>query len=189
LDEAADREEPLATLLALHDALGAVGIPYMVTGAVASFVYGLPRFTHDLDLVVQMRKAHVPRLVSQLGAAWYADSESIEEAIAHGSQFNLISHETGFKVDVWLLTEEPFDQSRFSRRRCEEIEGRDISVPSAEDAILAKLRWYKQAPSDRHLDDAREVLESFAEELDLDYLQGWADRLGVADMLEEVRSL
>jgi hypothetical protein len=188
VDEAANREEPLATLLALHDALEAAGIPYMVTGSVASFVYGLPRFTHDLDLVVQMRKAHIARLASELGTGWYVDSEWIEEAIARGSQFNVISHETGFKVDVWLLTDEPFDQSRFSRRRCEEIEGRGISVPSAEDAILAKLRWYKQAPSDRHLDDAREVWESFAQELDLDYLQDWADRLGIADILEEVRS-
>jgi len=160
----------------------------MVTGSVASFVYGLPRFTHDLDLVVQMRKAHIPRLVSELGPGWHADPESIEDAIARRSQFNIISHETGFKVDIWLLTDEPFDLSRFSRRRGEEIEGRDIPVPSGEDAILAKLHWYKQAPSDRHIDDAREVWGCFAQDLDLDYLRHWADRLAVGDILDEIRS-
>ena len=44
--------------------LNPVRIPYMVTGAVASIVYGQPRFTHDLDLVVRFDKKQIPLFVS-----------------------------------------------------------------------------------------------------------------------------
>ncbi len=31
-----------------------LGLRYMVTGAVASIIYGEPRFTHDIDLVIEV---------------------------------------------------------------------------------------------------------------------------------------
>ena len=35
--------------------LNKADISYIITGAVASIIYGEPRLTHDLDLVVMMR--------------------------------------------------------------------------------------------------------------------------------------
>ena len=34
--------------------LNSLGIPYVITGAVASIIYGEPRLTHDLDLLVKL---------------------------------------------------------------------------------------------------------------------------------------
>jgi hypothetical protein len=34
--------------------LNTIDIRYMVTGAVASIIYGEPRLTHDIDLVVEL---------------------------------------------------------------------------------------------------------------------------------------
>ena len=34
--------------------LNASGMRYMITGAVASIVYGEPRLTHDIDLVMEL---------------------------------------------------------------------------------------------------------------------------------------
>jgi hypothetical protein len=34
--------------------LNGLGVPYMVTGSVAGIVYGEPRVTHDVDLVVAL---------------------------------------------------------------------------------------------------------------------------------------
>ena len=188
MDEAADRKEPLASLLTITRALESVGVPYMVTGSVASFVYGLARFTHDLDVVVQMDPDNLPPLIDALGDAWFVDTESAEAAVISGSQFNVISEETGFKVDFWPLGEGPFDRSRFARRRREAVGDAEVWVPSPEDVILGKLDWYRRAPIERHLDDAREVWGCFSGELDLDYMRHWADRLGVADLLDEMRS-
>jgi hypothetical protein len=186
VDEAADREEPLASLLTIARALDSIGVPYMVTGSVASFVYGLARFTHDLDVVVRMELGNLPSLIDALGDAWFVDSESAEAALTSRLQFNIISRETGFKVDFWPLTGDPFDQSRFSRRRAQKVKDAHVFVPSPEDVILGKLDWYRQAPIERHLDDAREVYESFASDLDRSYLVLWAERLGITDLLEKL---
>ena len=43
--------------------LNTLGIRYMVTGAVASVIYGEPRLTHDIDLVVDMNKETAERMV------------------------------------------------------------------------------------------------------------------------------
>ena len=39
------------------------GLQYMVTGAAASIIYGEPRLTHDIDLVVEMREADAGQIV------------------------------------------------------------------------------------------------------------------------------
>ena len=43
-----------------------LSIPYMITGAVASIVYGEPRLTNDIDLVVDMNMAskHLQVMIS-----------------------------------------------------------------------------------------------------------------------------
>jgi hypothetical protein len=40
--------------------LNALGIDYMVTGSVAGIVYGEPRLTHDVDLVLSLAGKDVP---------------------------------------------------------------------------------------------------------------------------------
>jgi hypothetical protein len=47
-------------------ALGGAGIPFMVTGSLASSLQGEPRATHDVDLVVAVSANDVPRLVASL---------------------------------------------------------------------------------------------------------------------------
>ena len=49
----------------LQDCLGrlnACGLPYFLTGSMASNYWGVPRSTHDLDFVVQLRSEDVPVL-------------------------------------------------------------------------------------------------------------------------------
>jgi hypothetical protein len=53
--------------------------------------------------------------------------------------FNLIVVKTGDKVDFWILTDGPFDRSRFARRYTEKVMGMEIAVSSPEDTILMKL--------------------------------------------------
>jgi hypothetical protein len=59
--------------------------------------------------------------------------------------FNLIDMQSGTKIDFWLLTNEPFDQSRFERRRKARFLNIDFFVTSPEDTIISKLKWSKMA--------------------------------------------
>jgi hypothetical protein len=57
---------------------------------------------------------------------------------------------------------------------------------SAEDVILAKLDWFRLGGevSERQWRDILGVLKTQQATLDIDYLQQWAQSLGVADLME-----
>ena len=100
----------------------------------------------------------------------------------------MIDAEEGDKVDFWMLHDEPFDRSRFSRKYREELFGVEMAVSSPEDTILAKLRWARMSDLvERHVRDVLGVYEVQRPELDERYLDDWAERLGVADLLDQVR--
>ncbi len=42
--------------------LNALGVRYMVSGSVAVIIYGEPRLTHDVDLIVVLDQEHIARL-------------------------------------------------------------------------------------------------------------------------------
>ena len=43
--------------------LNELGLPYMVTGSVAGVLFGEPRVTHDVDLVLALPGKHAERIV------------------------------------------------------------------------------------------------------------------------------
>ena len=110
------------------------------------------------------------------------------DAINRQGMFNLIDVTSGDKVDFWMLTNEPFDRSRFARKYAEEVWGMRITVSSPEDTILAKLRWAKlSGGSEKQFTDALRVYEVQFKSLDMDYLHSWAKKLDVESMLQKLQ--
>ena len=170
--------------------LEGAGIEYMTTGSVASSMQGEPRSTHDIDLVVSIKHESIKELLAAFQPPdYYLDEVSIREAIAQGSMFNLIDVNSGDKVDFWMLTGEPFDRSRFSRRYAEDILGMRIMVSSPEDTILAKLRWaVLSGGSEKQFTDALRIYEVQFEKLDISYLERWARELDIMPLLLRLRN-
>lgn len=173
-------------LLRTVEILENLTIPYMVTGSFAVNFYGIPRTTHDIDLVVQIRSADADRLVHQFPSDFYADAEMIRQAVEQQFVFNIIDTASGLKIDFWLLKADAFDAERFRRRREQVIFGHPIAMPSPEDVILSKLIWYKEAQGDKHINDAQGVWQVQKETLDRTYLRLWAQKLSVRDLLEQL---
>ncbi len=170
------------------NALNSIGCEYMVTGSIASSFYGEPRATHDIDLVISMKKKMTDKLVELFPAPdFYLDKDSILQAIDGKSMFNLIDISSGQKVDFWILTEEPFDESRFSRAIFQDFYGDKIRVSSPEDTILAKLKWAKMmGGSEKQYTDALRIYEIRSKNLDLGYLKLWANKLDVEKLLAKI---
>lgn len=86
----------LATLLAAAIAqLERAGVPYMVTGSVASSYHGEPRATRDLGIVIDPDPAGIDRLVGELAAAGlYVDPDEAIRALDDRTQFNAIDATT-----------------------------------------------------------------------------------------------
>ncbi len=65
--------------------------------------------------------------------------------------------------------------------------GVDVWLATAEDTVLAKLEWAAQGGSDRQVADAAAVLAVAGDGLDDGYLDEWAGRLGVTELLARAR--
>ena len=167
-----------------------IGIQYMVTGSVVSSLQGEPRSTHDTDIIISLHEPDIKKLVKVLPQTdFYLDESSILESISTIGMFNLIDVKEGSKIDFWVLTDEPFDRSRFSRRHTEEFMGIKMWVSSPEDTILAKLRWAKlSGGSEKQFIDALRVYEVQFEKLDMDYLEIWVKKLGVEPSWQRLKS-
>lgn len=159
-------------------------IEYMVTGSVASSLQGEPRTSHDIDIVVNLLPASIPSLVHAFSSPqFYLSAESITEAIKQEGSFNLIDTTEGDKVDFWVLTKEPFDQSRFQRRKRQNVFGIWLYVSQPEDTILMKLRWSKESGgSEKQFGDAVRVYELQYGNLNQEYMDQWIPLLHVEDL-------
>lgn len=170
--------------------LESAGIDYMVTGSVVSSLQGEPRSTHDIDFVIAVDQAHVPAIVAAfLPPRFYLDEQAARQAVRSRGMFNLIDTESGDKVDFWMLTDEPFDRSRFARRYYQEVLGFRLALSTPEDTILQKLKWAKlSGGSEKAFVDALRVFEVQVGVLDLEYVGEWVGRLGVDDLWNRLRS-
>jgi hypothetical protein len=183
--------EPIAVTLLVIDVLEQLGVPYVVVGSLASTQHGTTRSTLDSDLVVQLDESQIPPLFAKLQGAFYADENMARNAIRNRSGFNLIHLETMFKVDLFIAKDGGFDLKQIDRRVARPVAedlDRKIYILSAEDSILAKLRWYRLGgeQSERQWRDVVGVVKVQGGRLDLDYLWNTAAELSVKDLLARV---
>lgn len=169
--------------------LNDAGIEYMLSGSLVSSLQGEPRSTHDIDIVVAIQHSAVKDLALAFPPPdYYLSEESILSALDIQGMFNLIEVNTGDKVDFWLLTNQPFDVSRFARKYVEYVMGMELFVSSSEDTILMKLSWAeKSGGSEKHFTDALRVYEVQYKKLDMNYLEDWAKKLHVETLFKKLQ--
>lgn len=182
------KKDPKDFLVEVSEILAKLKIPYLVTGGMAVLVWGRPRFTADIDIVVELKLSDVDKLffsLNKLSKAGYIDKDAMIEALNNFGEFNFIDGDTGIKVDFWVLKENDFDLSRLNRRIKKRVLNKQIYFSSPEDLILSKLQWYKKSLSSRHLEDVESILKISGEKLDLKYLSQWAKKMGNENLLEK----
>lgn len=170
-------------------ALDELRLEFMLTGSLVSSMQGEPRATHDIDVVILIRAESIPKLVARFSAPDYYLSEvAVREAVETGGMFNLLDTREGDKVDFWLLTDTPFDKSRFARRTWQDVDGLKVPVSSPEDTILAKLRWCSlSGGSEKHFYDALRVYEVQYDVINKEYLLHWVGELGLGELWTRLR--
>ncbi len=179
---------PTEILGLVTKALNALGVSHMICGSLASSVHGLPRATMDADLVAEIKPGQAELIVKALKKDFYVEKESILDAISNSSSFNIIHLASSFKVDIFLLRNNPYSINEFARRMPQAVSGNSeppFFVATPEDVILSKLRWYLQGGevSERQWSDIVGVIKVQGEQLDLEYLKHWASELGLSGIL------
>lgn len=138
-------------------------LDYMITGSVAAMTYGEPRLTNDIDLILALSPASIPRLENAFPEDRYyrAPTEVIqaETARALRGHTNIIHHETGFRADIYFRANDPLHAWAWPRRHRLEIEpGLTASFAPPEYVILRKLQYFAEGGSEKHLSDIRSIL-------------------------------
>ena len=153
----------------------------MLTGGLASSLLGIPRYTQDIDLVVDLVLENLTPVLNAFPEPdFYVDATAAKVATQTKDMFQLIEVNTGDRVDFHLLTSEPFDQSRFGRRQTIDFMGQPLVISTAEDLIIQKLKWaHMSGGSQKQLYDASVVYQVQRDRLNREYLVPWIQRLGL----------
>jgi hypothetical protein len=166
-----------------------IGIRYMITGGVAAVIYGDPRFTRDVDVVLELASADVERLAATFeGGDFYVPPvEVLREEASRGGHFNVIHRDTALRADVYVAGSDPFHRWAFERRRRIATAPTPIWAAPIEYVIVRKLEYYRESGSDRHLRDIAMMLRVSGDQVDGRELERWAGALELGDALARAR--
>ncbi|RKY93297.1 MAG: hypothetical protein DRQ01_05085 [Ignavibacteriae bacterium] len=161
-------------------------IQYFVTGSVASIVYGEPRLTHDIDLVIFLLENEVQKFVNAFPIEkFYCPPDEIirtelkREVRGH---FNLIHHETGFKADIYFAGKEVLHLWALKNIQQIDFSCININVAPPEYVILKKLIFYKEGKAQKHLTDIQGMLTNSKDIINFSLLNDMISKMGLEDV-------
>ncbi|MFW6130433.1 MAG: nucleotidyl transferase AbiEii/AbiGii toxin family protein, partial [Atribacterota bacterium] len=153
-----EKIDPRYLLVKIAKILDKLKIPYFITGGIAVLIWGRPRFTADIDIVVKFKPDKVDKLekaLLALGGSGYVSKDAMKQALKAKGEFNFVDGKTGVKVDFWIIEDSLFNSSQLKRKVIKKVLNQKIYFISPEDLILNKLRWYKKSGSEQQLEDIK----------------------------------
>jgi len=151
------------------------GIKYMTTGSVASIMYGEPRLTHDIDLVIFLIDKDVAKLRLLFPEeSFYIPPEEVirvEMSRSLRGHFNIIHHATAYKADIYLMGNDPLQAWGFKNRRQLKLGDELIWIASPEYVIVKKMAYWEEGKHNKHLDDIKAMLQIQGDNISIKEIQ------------------
>lgn len=173
------------------EAFTRLGVAHMVVGGLSSNAYGIPRATKDADIVLAVDAKTLFEAAAALGPDFSLDEQGSFEMVTGTMRYHLRVPKIAFEVELFMLSSDPHDQARFERRQdvMSQQVGTLITVPTAEDVIIMKLRWAKIAKRGKDSEDVRDVIAVQGDEaLDWDYIHHWTALHDTRTLLDEIHA-
>lgn len=161
-------------------------IPYMLTGSLAANFYEVPRMTRDIDIVVELHKPDIEKVLQTFQDAFYIDKDAVVDAVERREMFNIIHNDTVFKVDFIVRKPSSYRHTEFQRKQRVPLGDTPIWIVAPEDLIISKLFWAKDSLSEMQLNDIKNLL-STVKNLDKKYIDTWIEMLGLDDLYKKVK--
>jgi len=162
----------------------------MATGSVASIIYGEPRMTHDIDLVLELHACEVDKLINlfPLEEFYCPPASVIKTEVARETRghFNIIHHKTGFKADIYPIGQDELHKWAMSERKNIEFEQCCIWLAPPEYVIVRKLQYYQEGGSSKHLRDIKRMLEISGDIIDMSVLKGMVAKYNLSDEWQKI---
>lgn len=151
-------------------------IKYMVSGSIAMNIYTIPRLTRNIDIVIELSEHKVDEFIKLFPNSYY-EINTIKDEIKRKGIFNIIDHETGFKIDFIIRKETDYFYEAFQRRRRIKEFDTELWVIDINDLIIAKIIWIQDYQSERQILDINNLLLN--PETDINYIKHWCKKLGL----------
>ncbi len=168
------------------------GIRYFVSGSVAAMLYGEPRVTLDIDLVIFLRLDNIARLAHLFPAPTFylppAEVIALEAARERRGHFNIIHVGSGLKADFYTANRDELHAWAFRHAKQYPIGDLTVTLAPAEYVIVRKLEYYREGGSEKHLRDIRGMMAVSGDQIDQAGLREWVTRRGVEAEWEKARS-
>ena len=161
-------------------------IPYMLSGSMAMISYAMMRMTNDIDIVIEAKSEDTDKIIREFEAEYYVPQNRVKDAIYRQNMFNLLHQTKIVKIDCVLRKDSEFQKLAFSNRRKIKFTEFDVWTISRDDLVLSKLNWAKKSRSEMQMRDVASIIRNG---YDKEYVELWAEKLGVTDLLEECRKL
>jgi len=172
------------------ECLNRSGVEYMVTGSIASIIYGQPRMTHDVDIVLNLHISDVNKFIEQFPLTeFYCPPKEVitlEIAREFRGHFNLIHHKTGFKADIYAIGDDKLHKWAMQNKRKFNFAGCPVWVAPAEYVIIRKLEYYKEGGSTKHITDIKNILQANTE-IDELLLAAEIEKLNLQSFWQEIK--
>lgn len=149
----------------------------MLSGSIAMSTYTVPRFTRDIDLVIDLKREDANKLQQIFTSKYYFHRPAVEEAIERRSMFNVIDGNSGLKIDFMVKKQTPYREAEFAHKRRDIAYEATVWIVSVENLILSKLIWMQDYDSGQQKGDIRALLTD--NEIDIDYVRYWIDQLAL----------
>ena len=167
-----------------------LGLRYMVTGSVASIVYGEPRLTHDIDVILELSPQDIERFLSVFPEQdfYKPPAEVLEAEIARDRRghSNIIDFDSGFKLDIYFPGKDRLILWGLGEAREINFDQSTIRIASIEYVIIQKLRFFKQGRSEKHIRDIQSMIAVSGAQLKRDEIERWTQKLNLAEEWEAI---
>lgn len=180
--------------LLFTDRLTAAGIQFMVTGSTACIVYGEPRVTHDVDIVIELAGPAQAEAIEKsfpLADFYVPPLEAIRLEMSRGlrGHFNIIHHDSGYRADVYLMGRDPLHRWAFDHRRRIPLEGSELVLAPPEYVIVRKLEFFREGGSEKHLRDIASILRVSFDDVELGHVERLVAQRGLAGAWQQALAL
>jgi hypothetical protein len=180
---------PRAVLIATLDVVGEGAFEYLLYGGLAAGLWGEPRYTEDVDVVLFVPERHAYRFLRTAAKHGFSVDENLaiqQIQVSGWARLPLGDPKSPWHLDL-TLGDSPFDKSALQRRRQVELFDRKVWVASPEDLLIYKLVSWR----DRDVMDANAISKR-QKALDLAYLRKWIawwEKQGVEGVRERFQGL
>ncbi len=122
--------------------LNAARMEYMVTGGLAAVVYGHPRLTLDVDLVIRLETRETAEFAALWDPSEFApETIAVEAARDEHCHFNVIHLDSAMRADVYVAGSDALTMWAMQHKVERTVEGQLVKFAPIEYVIAYKLRF------------------------------------------------